>query len=191
MSDRQGGGCSYDINWLSDGHVFKTVGVKANIIVHEIGGSGGQAKLQSLELTLSAKIFNTTMPCDTNILYCGDAYLRSSLPFPIQSNCPNGRREDGAWETDTLIFYPTDPTTAFMPLTPNHDGTEFDFSQPIIFMLMVMGLCNHVPTPTATGLHTDAPTICNQTAICRGWFSDGQEMSSLHGTQTVIHDYPS
>lgn len=186
MGQRTGGGVDFDINWLSDGHIHKVVGVKANVIVKEIGGSGGSAKLQQLELTLSAKKFNTTSPCDTNILYCGDAELRSGLPFPIISNAPNGRTSAGIWLTTTLVFKPVDPDNAYLPLTPNHDGTEFDCSFPIIFSLMVMGLSDHVPVPTGTGLHTDPPDIVNQSAIMRGWFSDGQEQSSLHATQTRI-----
>lgn len=182
---------AYDINWLTDGHVFKPVGVKANIIVDEVGGSGGSAKLDQLELTLSARIWNTTFPCDTNIVYCGDQYLRSNLPFPIVSNAPSGCTVDGHWLTDTLIFRPVHPDNAFLPLTPNADHTVFSFSQPIIFMLMVMGLSSHLPVPTGASLRTDAPNLCDQTAIMRGWRSDGQEYpGSMHGTQTKIYPYP-
>ena len=187
MSKRTGGGFTYDINWLADGHVFKPVGVKANVQVTEICGSGGAARLQSLELTLSARIWNTTTPCDTNILYCGDVSLRSSLPFPIVSNAPNGRKADGTWLTDTLIFKPMDVDNAFLPLTPSQDGTRFECSFPIIFGLMVMGLCDHLPEITGTGKKTTDPHLCDQTAIMRGWWSDGQENpGSMHATQTKL-----
>lgn len=186
MGNRTGGGGSADVNWQSDGKLFNRVTVVLNVIIKEIGGSGGAAKLKQLELTLSAKKYNTTMPCDTNILYCGDLQMRSHLPFPILSNAPNGRTENGIWLTDTLIFRPVDPDTALLPLTPNHDGTEFDCSFPIVFNLMVMGFSNHLPVPADVGMHTDPPTICNQTAILRGWFSDGQEIASMHGTQTKL-----
>lgn len=186
MGHRTGGGASYDINWQSDGKLFSRVTVVANVIVKEIGGSGGSAKLERLELTLSAKQANTTTPCDTNILYCGDLQMRNHLPFPIFSNAPNGRTVDGIWLTDTLIFMPADPENALLPLTPNHDGTEFYCSFPIVFNLMVMGYSFHEPVPTGTGLHTDPPNICDQTAILRGWFSDGQEIASMHSTQTRL-----
>jgi len=190
MSNFSGGGCDGDVNWLTDGHQFKPVGVKMNVIVKETGGTGGSAKLQQLELTLSAKIFNQPIPCDTNILYCGDAYMRTNLPFKITTNAPDGCTPEGTWLTDILVFKPVDPDAALLPLTPNGDGTEFDCSFQIMFSLMVMAMSQPQSHPGPVGLVTSPTNVCNQTAIMRGWFSNGQEMSSLHGTQTSLFPYP-
>lgn len=192
MSQRiTGGGCNFDLNVLvmaaEIGVPFQT---KAQLIIDQFGGDPGEATVLQMELYPSVKRKGEMNPNDTNVLYMGDTGkygIRTNTPWPIVSNRPKGRREDGTWETERIVFRPA-IIGAKVPLHPNPNRQgAFQCLYAFTFWSICLGLSQPKPYPGDVGLITLPETKINQTTIMRALGTDGQyEFASMHGTQTDI-----
>ena len=203
MSTVQGGEIDLDLNTIGVVYLLRPFGVKANIICQQIGGEQGNVKVTTLDVSMSSLMFGTectapppltgVWPLDNNVVYLGDAAVKSNTPWKIVSDCPLGWNGDMTWNTDVLHFKPADGV-GMLPLHPNPNSPgNFRCEYSFVFYLMVLSLSHPVPYPIAQPpfMRTWPDTIINQTTISRGVLDQNSyELNGQHGTQTIISPTP-